>query len=68
MAKPAREKAERPMGDEREFKILITGDAGGIVAAGKQGAGALKEVKAEITDGVNPALANMTAERGQTRG
>ena len=32
------------MADEREFLIKITGDASGIVAAGKEGAGALKEV------------------------
>ena len=51
--------------EEREFRIRITGDAGGIVAAGKQGAGALKEVKAEITDGVNPALANMSEKTAE---
>ncbi|MEN6533030.1 MAG: hypothetical protein ABFD89_05165 [Bryobacteraceae bacterium] len=46
------------MGDDQEFLIRINGDAGGLVAAGKQGAGALKEVKAEITDWLNPAFAN----------
>jgi hypothetical protein len=39
-----------------EFKILITGDATGIVAAGKQGAGALREVASAAGGEAAPAL------------
>lgn len=57
------------MGDEREFKIRITGDASGIVMAAKQGQGALEGIKSEITDGVNPAMARYGEEtKGATAG
>lgn len=36
------------MSDKYDFHINITGDAGGIVAAGKQGAGALKDVAGSL--------------------
>jgi hypothetical protein len=44
------------MADEREFKILITGDAGGIVDASRQSSSALKEVAGSAGGEAAPAL------------
>ena len=44
------------MGDEREFKINITGDASGIVDASKQSSAALKEVASSAGGEAAPAL------------
>jgi hypothetical protein len=55
--------------NESQFPIKITGDASSLVAASQQTNAALKsnkgeltDVKAGITDGVNPALANLSSK------
>ena len=59
------------MSEEREFKINITGDAGGIVAAGKQGVNALKGVAEAASGEAAPALdklGQVTEEGGKASG
>ncbi len=56
------------MADESEFKIKITADVESAVSGAQQTAEALNGVKVGVTDGVSPALANLSDTQTKLKG